>query len=134
MPDPTITNVNTSSVAMEGAAYRDGLLTFAGAATVLEGTILARDSVSLKYVPYAIGGVTNENGIPKAIQSAGNVVAAGAGDEPVRPLIEGRVRKELLIVDADGDGSNITEAILDQLREYGIVALDVQELQIQDNQ
>ena len=133
MGDPVITNVDNSSVALEGSAFRDELLTFAGAATVLKGTILARDSVSLKMVPFVKGGATNENGIPKAVATEA-VVAAGAGDEPLRALVEGRVRKEELIIDADGTGANIDNAVLDQLRDYNITPLNVQELKIQDNQ
>lgn len=132
MANLTITNCDIGNVVLEGADIRDELLTFAGAATVLEGTILARDSVSLKLVPYVIGGVTNENGIPKAVLTY-DVTAAGAGDEAVRAMVGGKVRKERLIVDADGDGSNITDAILDQLRDYAIIPIDGQELNIYDN-
>jgi len=129
----TVTNVNVGNVILRDAEHRDELLTFAGAGTVLEGTILARDSVSLKLVPYVKGGVVNENGIPKAIMTY-DVVAAGAGDETVRAMISGVVRKELLIIDADGDGSNIDSVVLDELRDYSMISIDVQELNIQDNQ
>jgi hypothetical protein len=82
-------------------------------------------------VPFVIGGVAGA-GVPKAVISY-DVVAAGAGDEPVRPAVSGEVRKEKLIINADGDGSNITDAILDQLRGFTIVSQDVQELNIADN-
>lgn len=133
MANITITNCDLGNVILEGADIRDELLTFAGAATVLEGTILARDSVSLLLVPYVKGGVTNENGIPKAVLTY-DVTAAGAGDEAVRACVGGKVRKERLIIDADGDGSNIDDAVLDQLRDYAIIPIDVQELNILDNQ
>jgi hypothetical protein len=132
-PNPTITNLDLGGPVIVGRAFMDGLLTFAGAATVLEGTILARDSVSGKFVPYVIGGVTNENGIPKAVIRF-EVTAAGAGDEPVRVLIDGEVDRNRLVVDADGDASNITDAILDELRDYGIVSRDVKQLSALDNQ
>jgi len=133
MANITITNCDLGNVILEGADIRDELLTFAGAATVLEGTILARDSVSLLLVPFVKGGVTNENGIPKAVLTY-DVTAAGAGDEAVRACVGGKVRKERLIIDADGDGSNIDDAVLDQLRDYAIIPIDVQELNILDNQ
>jgi len=133
MPNSTITNVDIGSVILQDGQFRDDLLTFAGAATVVEGTILARDSVSLKLVPYVKGGVTNENGIPKAVITY-DVIAAGAGDESVRDMVSGSVRAERLIIDADGDGSNIDAAVLDQLRDYSLVTIDVQELNILDNQ
>lgn len=133
MANITITNCDLGNVILEGADIRDELLTFAGAATVLAGTILARDSVSLLLVPFEKGGSTNENGIPKAVLTY-DVTAAGAGDEAVRVCVGGKVRKERLIIDADGDGSNIDDAVLDQLRDYAIIPIDVQELNILDNQ
>lgn len=128
----TVTDCDLGSAVLQDAQYRDDLLTFAGAGTVVAGTILARDSVSGNLVPYVIGGVTNENGIPKTILTY-DVTATGAGDVPVRAAISGQFRKERLVVDADGDDSNITKAILDQLRDYGFVPLDVDELAILDN-
>ena len=133
MPNITITNVDVGNVILTDAEFRDELLVFAGAATVAEGTILARDSVSLKLVIFVKGGATNENGIPKAIITY-DVTAAGAGDESVRAGVSGKYRKERLIIDADGDGSNIDAAVLDQLRDYALVPIDVQELNILDNQ
>ena len=136
MSNITITNNDLGNVVYDGSAssgFRDGFLVFAGVATVLEGTILARDSVSLKFVPYVKGGVTNENGIPKAVLTY-EVTSTGAGDVAVRPLVEGAVCKERLVIDADGDASNIDAAVLDELRDYSIVAVDVKELNILDNQ
>lgn len=133
MANLTITNVDLGSVILKDGEFRDDLLTFAGAATVVEGTILARDSVSLKLVPFVKGGVTNENGIPKAVLTY-DVTAAGAGDESIRDMVSGSVRAERLIIDADGDGSNVDAAVLDQLRDYSLVSIDVQELNILDNQ
>lgn len=133
MANSTITNVDLGSVILKDGEFRDDLLTFAGAGTVVEGTILARDSVSLKLVPFVKGGVTNENGIPKAVLTY-DVTAAGAGDESIRDMVSGSVRAERLIIDADGDGSNVDAAVLDQLRDYSLVSIDVQELNILDNQ
>lgn len=133
MPNITIENVDIGSVILRDATHRDGLLTFAGAATLVEGTILARDSVSLNWVPYVIGGVTNENGIPKGVLTY-DVTATGAGNVPIRSMVAGFLVEERLIVDADGDGSNLTAAILDQLRTYGLIAESVKELHILDNQ
>jgi hypothetical protein len=128
----TTTQINNSSVGMGGNEFTDELLTFGGAATVLAGTILARDSVSLKLVPFVKGGSTNENGIPKAVLTYA-VTAAGAGDVAVRALASGEVRKEKLIIDADGDGSNVDAAVIDGLRNYGITPVAVEELNIYDN-
>jgi hypothetical protein len=120
----TTTSINIGSPALGDEVLRDELLTFAGAATVLAGTILARDSVSLKLVPYVKGGSTNQNGIPKALVTY-DVTAAGAGDVPVRAMIAGKVNKTRLIINADGNGSNIDNAVLDQLRAEAIIPVDV---------
>jgi hypothetical protein len=131
--DPVITNVDLGSVILQEGQFRDDQVTFTGAATLLEGTILARDSVSGFLVPFVIGGVANENGIPKAVLTY-EVTATGAGEVPIRDMVSGVVRKNRLVVDADGDDSNLTEAILDSLRLYSLVAIDTQELNILDNQ
>jgi hypothetical protein len=133
MSNITITNVNDGSPILCGGEFRDELLTFAGAATIKAGTILARDSVSLKLVPFVVGGVANENGIPKAIVTY-EVVAAGAGDVAIRAGISGSYRKPLLVIDADGDDSNITGAVVDKLRDYALIPVAVTELNTLDNQ
>jgi hypothetical protein len=133
MSNITITNVDIGNVILKDGEFRDDLLTFAGAATVLAGTILARDSVSLKLVPFVKGGTTNEDGIPKAVLTY-DVTATGAGDVAIRDMVSGSVRAERLIIDADGDGSNVDVVVLDQLRDYSLVSIDVTELNILDNQ
>ena len=134
MPNINVTNVNIGpSPILQDADFRDDLLTFAGAATVAAGTILARDSVSLKLVPFVKGGTTNGNGDPKAVLTY-DVEAGAAGDVPVRAGITGKYRKELLIIAADGDDSEVDAAVIDQLRDYGLTPIDVDELNILDNQ
>lgn len=133
MANITVTNNDLGSVILQDAQFRDNLITFAGADTLAPGTILARDSVSLKFVIFAKGGIVNENGIPKAILTH-EVVAAGAGDETARVAVKGLFRKERLIIDADGNDSNIDGAVIDQLRSYGLTPIDVVELNSQDNQ
>jgi hypothetical protein len=85
-----------------------------------------------KMVPYAIAGAGGAQ-IPKGVLTYA-VTAAGAGDEAIREMVSGSVRKERLIIDADGDGTNITDSILDELRSYTLVSIDVSELNIYDNQ
>lgn len=133
MPNMVVTNNQTRGVTIWDLVFKDELVTFAGAATLLAGTILARDSVSLKMVPYVKGGVANENGIPKAML-LDDLVAAGAGDERCRPIIGGIVRAGDLVIDADGDASNVDDAVLDELRDYGIEALSTTQLAELDNQ
>ena len=133
MPNITVENVDIGNVILQNAEFRDDVLTFAGADTFVAGTILARDSVSGNLVPFVKGGATNENGIPKAILTY-DVEAAGAGDVPVRVGVSGHYRKERLVIDADGDASNVDNVVIDQLRDYSLVPIDVEELNILDNQ
>lgn len=133
MSNSSIINCDTGSVILTDAAFDDDTLTFAGDGTVLEGTILARDSVSKKLVPFVKGGSTNENGIPKTIITYG-VTATGAGDVAVRTGISGKYRTERLVIDADGDASNVDKDVIDQLRNYSLVPLSVTELNQLDNQ
>lgn len=235
MANTTIENADVGSVILQDGQFRDDLLTFGGAATVIEGTILARKAVDDAVVAAADGGNTGDgtttlatvvagavvplvgaynlevteavvnggvlkledpngalvasglimtvgagaatvfeaaglqftvtdgaadfivgdkfsltvaaNGklVPFATDGAGgaqipkavltyDVTAAGTGDEAIRDMVSGSVRAERLVIDADGDASNITNAILDQLRDYALVSIDVQELNILDNQ
>lgn len=129
----TVVNNDLGSVIMKDETFRDELLTFAGAATVLEGTILARDSISKKLVPFVKGGLVNENGIPKLILTY-PVTAIGAGDETVRAAVSGKFNKQRLVIDADGDDTNIDADVIDELRVYGLTPLDVTELNLLDNQ
>lgn len=127
------TNDNGGIVSPGGpeAVFRDELVTFAGAGTFAAGAILARDSSTLKLVIFVKGGVTAGNGIPKAVLTY-PVTSAGAGDVKARVLISGKVRKERLVINADGDDSNIDAAVIDQLRAYGITPESTQQLAVLD--
>lgn len=133
MSNITITNNDLGSVIIHGETFDDDVFTAGAAKTYPAGTILARDSSTLKLVPFVKGGVTNENGVPKAVLGY-DVVAEGAGDIPVRPMLEGKVDATRLIIDADGDASNVDAAVLDGLRAYSITAINVDELSLLDNQ
>lgn len=128
----TTTDIDLGNVCLGNNVFQDELLTVGGAVTVLAGTILARDSVSGKLVPFVIGGSTNQNGIPKAVLTY-DATSSGAGDISVRALIGGRVKKERLIEDGDGDGSNLTAAHFDSLRAVGIIPEPVKQLGVYDN-
>lgn len=129
----TVTNNDPGKVLIEAGVYVDELLTLAGADTIAAGTLLARDSVSLKLVLFVKGGVANENGIPKAVLTY-PVTVTGAGDVTIRALASGKLRRDKLIIDADGDATNVDGAVTDQLRDYGLEVVSVSELNIQDNQ
>lgn len=133
MSNITITPNILGNVILKDGEFRDDLLTFADAGTVKEGTILARDNSSLKLVPYVKGGSTNGNGTPIAVLTY-DVTATGSGDVPIRSMVRGSVRAQRLVIDADGDDSNVDAVVRDQLRDYSLVPIDGQELNILDNQ
>lgn len=83
-------------------------------------------------VPFSLTGVGGVQ-IPVAVLTY-DVTKASSGDVPIRAMVGGEVRKERLIIDADGNGTNVSNVVLDKLRDYGIFAVDVQELNILDNQ
>lgn len=134
MPNETITNNDIGSVLLGGdAVHEDAPITFAGADTFVEGTILSRNNTTQKFVPFVKGGTANVNAEPEAVLTY-DITATGAGDIQARVLVNGKVRKERLVIDADGDDSNIDGNVRDQLRAAGITAVDVAELGQLDNQ
>ena len=132
MPNIVNTSVDTGSVVVQGDQFEDALVTFGGADTFVEGTILARDSSTLKFVLFEKGGSTNENGIPRAVLTH-ELVRTGSGDEATRVLTAGKVNQNRLVIDADGDASNIDGAVRDDLRDTSIIPVDVEQLARLDN-
>ena len=133
MANLDITNNAVSGVALVDPVFSDESLTFSGAETSLAGTILARDTSTMRMVPYVIGGSTNGNGIPKAILTQ-DVIALGAGNVACRPALSGQVRRSQIVINADGDNSNLTKAIEDQLLDFGLIVLSTNQLSELDNQ
>lgn len=129
-----VDNSDTGGVDLgQGSIYEDHVLTHGGAGTIAEGTILARNTTTQKWIPFVIGGVTDGDGIPGGVLTVDSV-AVGAGDEVVRVLVHGKVNQTRLIEDGDGNGDNLTDAHFDVLRGHGITPVPVQQLSILDNQ
>lgn len=132
MPNITITNIDNGSVVLAGDAWQDGLLRNAHAtdpATWLEGTILARHSTSLKFEPYDPAGANGLNAA-KAVLTYDVGPVAAQTDQGVRVLIAGQVNQGRLRIH---DGTTITAAHLDSLRDCGIVPVAVNQLSKIDN-
>lgn len=127
-----IENIDNTPLSGANAEFKDDTLNLAGADTIAKGTILARDSVSLKLVLFVKGGGVNENGIPKAVMTS-ELIVTGGGDSQVRPQISGDVKLSQLIIDADGSGVNIDDEVIDQLRDYGLLAQASRQLSKFDN-
>lgn len=123
MANIDVTQIDVGNIALRNESFRDEILNFAGAHTCVKGTLLARITASGKLTPYVVGG-SGGAGVPVAVLTY-EVAATGAGDVAIRALVAGEVNRNRLVIDADGDGHNITNAILDQLRDYAIQAIDV---------
>jgi len=133
MANLNIENVDLGQIALEEGDFENHVITFGGADLLAAGTILARNTTSLKWQIYVKGGSTAGNGVAQGVLTY-PVEATGAGDVAAAVLIRGTVNQDRLIIDADGDGSNVDEAVLDDLRDSGIVAKPVKQLAQQDNQ
>jgi len=105
--------------------------------TITDGGVdfLAADFFTLtvaidgKTVLYAVDGVGGAQ-VPSMVLTY-EAVATGADDQAQRAMVSGQVRREALVIDA---GDTVTDRIVDELRDLGIIALTVAELNIQDNQ
>jgi hypothetical protein len=128
-----VTKNDLGSVVMRDPIFKDEPLTFSSAGTVLGGTILARDSSTGKMIPYVKGGSTNDNGVPKAVLTY-EVTATSAGDVHTRVAIGGVFNKSRIVINADGDNSNVDNTVLDAMRLYGLYAETVQDISVLDNQ
>lgn len=111
---------STGSKAFEAAGLA---FTLTDAADFIVGnffdiTVVTGASKMVPFNPAGVGGAQ----IPKAVLTY-RVTAAGAGDVKIRALVKGKVIFDRLIIDVDGTNANITAAVKDQLRAYGIVAV-----------
>ena len=109
------------------------VLTSAGADTVARLTILGRITATGKYGFYNVGNSPAGTGTPVAV-SLSEVVAAGAGDDPLGVLLAGTVNEDNLIIDGSAPGVGITESIKDLLRTFGIFVETIDETAELDNQ
>ncbi len=131
MPNMTIENIDLGGVIYQGHADTDGTLQNADAddpVTIPAGTILARHSTDLKYYPFDPGG-SNGLDAAKAVLTYDVTIPANSG-VAVRVLTKGVVNKNRLSI---ADATPITEAHLDQLRDFGIDPQDVEQLSRFDN-
>lgn len=132
MANITIDKNDVGAILLSEGVFADELLTLAGAGTIKAGTILARSTATLKMVKFVKGGSTNGNGVPCCVLPY-ELVAPSGTDYSVRVLMAGKVSKKRLVIDADGDDTNIDGAVRDQLRDFALVTEDVQQLGLQDN-
>ena len=115
-----MTTTTLSKVILSNLEPRDETLT-ATIKTYPVGTLLARNTSTLKLIPFVKGGTSNGNGIINSVLTA-ELVATAAQDYGVSVMIAGQVDKDLLIINADGNASNVDAAIVDELAKMSIYA------------
>jgi hypothetical protein len=115
-----MTTTTLSKPILSNLEPRDETLT-ATIKTYPVGTLLARNTSTLKLIPFVKGGNSNGNGIINSVLTA-ELVATAAQDYNVSVMIAGQVDKDLLVIDADGNASNVDAAIVDELGKMGIYA------------
>lgn len=131
MANITTTFYDQGGIVIGNPIYEDGLLSFVGADTYAAGTILSTvgvDPTSRYWIPAdptASDGSEICKGI-LTIQSA----RTGVGQNSVRVLVGGKVRREKLLFD---NAEPVTDYTVDDLREFGINAIVVTETNGLDN-
>lgn len=133
MANLTITNIDLAGLLIDVEQNQIQEVPFSGASgNVAKGTILARNASTENCPVFLKGGTASVNGTPVAVLAADLVHTGGV--VKVRAILGGKVRKEKLIIAADGDDTNIDEPVKDQLRDYGILPISVTEQNTLDNQ
>jgi hypothetical protein len=136
LTDPDGQSAQYTTAAATGNLFFPGLGVFVDIADTGTNFVTA-DSVAFTvadgsgYRPFSPSG-GNGSQYPAAVLTY-EAYKASSGSLPIRALVGGKVRKERLIIDADGDGDNITQAHVDALRANGIFALSVRDLSVLDN-
>lgn len=135
MAPMVVTNHDLNDGIIAVGEFEDQLFTSAGADTYLDNTFVAMDTSTLKLVPYVKGGSTNGNGVIYGVITNGFVVA-GAGDTPVRVLTGpgSKFITDKTVIHADGDASNVDNAVKLLCVDVGINLVDSMNLHVPDNQ
>jgi hypothetical protein len=126
-----VTNNATNGVPVWDPVFQDETLNAAGAVTWAAGTLLGRITASSKLTAYTSGATGGAGSDVAVAVLLDEVVFAGAGDAPCRPIVGGRVRRGDLV--AHGVGA-ITIPESEMLRNYGIISLTTTQLAALDNQ
>lgn len=134
MGSPTIVNHDLNNGIIALGEFESQLMTSAGAATYLDNTFVAMDTSTLKLVPYVKGGATNGNGVVYGILTNG-FSAAGAGDTAVRVATGPGLKMitDKTVIHADGDASNVDNAVKLLCLDVGINLVDSINLHVADN-
>lgn len=131
MANLTTTFYDQGGIVIGDPIYEDGLLSFAVADTFAAGTILAQVGVdpSTRYWIPADPTASDGSEICMGILTI-EETRTGAGTNSVRVLVGGKVRRDKLLFD---NGEAVTDYTADDLRDFGIYALEVTEVGVLDN-
>lgn len=121
----------TTGVVLWEPRYEQNTLNASGALTYPEGTILGRITASNKLKDYE-PGASDGSEIPLAVLQ-NEAEFAGAGDLPINAIIGGQVRLVKISVFDAGTPRAPTQAEIDLLRDFTILARDTRELSEFDN-
>lgn len=125
-----IQNLNTSGVVIADARYADEVVTLP-IGVFVEGTLLAFNTSTNKYVPYDQDVAANGLNSPKAMIKT-TVATTAAGDNSLRILLGGRVYINKLV--EHGETRQLSEAGKVELRKVGILGIDSTQITSLDNQ
>lgn len=121
----------TTGVVLYEPRYEQSILIVAGAGTILAGTVLGRITASGKLTPYDAGAGDGSE-VPIAVLQNERVFT-GAGEVPINAIVGGQVRLSKLSVYNAGVPLALSQAEIDALRDYTILARETQELSEFDN-
>lgn len=116
---------------LHNCEYEQATFTAAGANTYPEGMVLAFNTSTNKYEPYASAGL-NGTDVPSALLAA-ELTTTGAGDTELRIMVKGSVRRDVVQDWNAGTPHAITDAEAFNLRNFAIHAVEDTELLKQDN-
>lgn len=143
MPNPVITNYNTGSLVVWDGIYADITLYNSGAATFPEGQILAFDGINGANYKITDSTITDpDQANAKAVLAE---ITTFTGSEPgstklVRAIIGGKVDAGQLVFEGSDDLDTVpvlaagADSFRIQLRAYGIIAENLAQQNIEDNQ
>jgi hypothetical protein len=127
----TIINYDTS-LGIRPENTDQSVITGAGVDTFIRGTLMGRITSSGKWFPYNTGDSPSGTNVPKGIL-LNEVVTAEVADYPAAIMLTGEIDEDKCMIDGGTLGANITEAIKDTLRTYGIIVKSKTECGVIDN-
>lgn len=129
MANISVSTRDTSGIVISAPVYQDATATATAAEKWPAGAVLGKITATGAYARY-LSTNTDGSEVPTAVLME-ELVFSAAGDLPCKPLIAGRVRLGKLVDSAD---AALTDADVDSLRDYMIIAQSTNQLSSYDNQ